>query len=81
MTCPQVDLQWTIFGCVDTIAFSDAENFNQLPSYCGNKKPPTEMAFGDTVFIHFVTDNSGVDNGFQCDVRAEKQEVDADCGT
>jgi hypothetical protein len=79
LSCPQVDLQWNLFGCVDTIAFSDANNFNQLPSYCGNKKPPSELAYGDTVFIRFLTDATGTDKGFACNVTAVKQEIDTEC--
>jgi hypothetical protein len=81
VTCPEVDLQSNIFGCVDTIAFSDANNFNQLPSYCGNKKPPAMLAYGDTVFIRFLSDAQGTAKGFVCNVTAIKQDTDTDCGT
>ncbi|ODM98651.1 Venom serine protease 34 [Orchesella cincta] len=79
VSCPVVDLQWTIFGCVDTLSFSDAENFNQQPSYCGNKKPPSILGFGDTVFINFLSDNTWTDNGFNCSITARKVDGDPDC--
>lgn len=79
VSCPQVDLQWTIFGCVDTLAFSDAENFNQQPSYCGNKKPPAILGFGDTVYLRFLSDNTRTDVGFNCSITATKVDEDPNC--